>query len=187
MHTKTKNFLEDIGIVLIVTALIYGVYSVYTYYSNNTGANYITEEKKVESPKIIPEKIILKKEEVIEEIKIESKEKIIEPIIPMVKLDTDLENKVEYPEMLKTFLNDLESKIINNFVFPDDLNSTISGNEVKIRITVLKEGGSEQLTLMEGDENLFTINQENILKIFPLVIDDKIKDNFPRYVRITIK
>lgn len=120
---------------------------------------------------------IQKSKEVLENIqpivekKIEPKPEIIE------------EKKVDH-KMLKTFLDDLELKLTNSIVQNIDSNETKS---LRYRITVLKDGNYEQLTFVGGDKVLFEENQDNIIKVFPVTIDEKIKDEFPRYIRLNIK
>ena len=59
----------------------------------------------------------------------------------------------------------------------DDINLTKS-HELKIRITVLKDGSYEDLRFVDGDKQLFEMNQSNIVRVFPLDIDEKFKMNF---------
>lgn len=110
----------------------------------------------------------------------------IQPIVekkPEPKPEIIKEKKVDL-KMLKTFLDDLELKLTNSIVQNIDSNETKS---LRYRITVLKDGNYEQLTFVGGDKVLFEENQDNIIKVFPVTIDEKIKDEFPRYIRLNIK
>ena len=88
--------------------------------------------------------------------------------------------------MLKIFLRNIKIRMAGNIVKRDDIDTSIS-QELKIRVTVLKDGSYEDLIFVNGDKKLFEKNKEHIVKVFPVRIDDKIKDEFPRYVRISIK
>lgn len=122
-------------------------------------------------------------------LEIQKSKEVLENIQPIVEKKPEpepeiiKEKKVDL-KMLKTFLDDLELKLTNSIVQNIDSNETKS---LRYRITVLKDGNYEQLTFVGGDKVLFEENQDNIIKVFPVTIDEKIKDEFPRYIRLNIK
>ncbi len=122
-------------------------------------------------------------------LEIQKSKEVLENIQPIVEKKAEpkpeiiKEKKVDL-KMLKTFLDDLELKLTNSIVQNIDSNETKS---LRYRITVLKDGNYEQLTFVGGDKVLFEENQDNIIKVFPVTIDEKIKDEFPRYIRLNIK
>jgi len=203
MQGKMKSFFEDTGIILVLSASIYGGYYIYnTFFDETVKSSNITELKEKKVLNIIDsnesnnvEKILTIKQpiketiEVIEENIIPAsivENKIIKEVPPIVdKIEIKKEKNVDLVK-LRTFLRDLKFKIATNIVKRDDLNESIS-QKLKIRVTVLKDGNYEELTFVNGDEKLFEMNKENIINIFPVQIDEKIKDDFPRYVRISIK
>ena len=203
MQGKMKSFFEDTGIILVLSASIYGGYNIYnTFFDETVKSSNITELKEKKVLNIIDsnesnnvEKILTIKQpikeatEVIAENTISDtvvKNKIIDEVPAIVdKIETKKEKNVDLGK-LRTFLRDLKFKIATNIVKRDDLNESIS-QKLKIRVTVLKDGNYEELTFVNGDEKLFEMNKENIINIFPVQIDEKIKDDFPRYVRISIK
>jgi len=203
MQGKMKSFFEDTGIILVLSASIYGGYYIYnTFFDETVKSSNITELKEKKVLNIIDsnesnnvEKILTIKQpikeatEVIAENTISDtvvKNKIIDEVPAIVdKIETKKEKNVDLGK-LRTFLRDLKFKIATNIVKRDDLNESIS-QKLKIRVTVLKDGNYEELTFVNGDEKLFEMNKENIINIFPVQIDEKIKDDFPRYVRISIK
>jgi len=132
--------------------------------------------EKIETENIKTESI--KEKSVIEEVKISIKDELPkDKVVEEKKVDLAVLNK---------FKKDLKFNIATNLVKSDDLDTTQT-NELKIRITVLKDGGYEDLTFIDGDKTFFEINKENIVKIFPVYVDDSIKEDFPRYIRLSIK
>lgn len=205
MQGKTKGFFEDTGIILVLAASIYGGYYLYDRFSNQTEKSLnnlefiekktlnIIEHKEnndtLQVEKIINikqpiKKIIEKKEPTIIPTVLKNKT-IKEPSTSIEKSAIKKEKNVDIGK-LRTFLRNIKFSIASNIVKRDDINSTIS-QELKIRITVLKDGSYEELIFVGGDKILFNMNKENILKVFPVQIDEKIKDDFPRYVRLSIK
>jgi len=209
MQGKMKSFFEDTGIILVLSATIYGGYYLYTTFPNDT--------PNIKNTKSSQEKIVIKQDDIVdlnkskfsnesnltktfkkEDEQVNKKIEIIEKSIEkkeIVKVPTPavIKEEVEIKKeknvdlgILRSFLRNLKFNIARNIVKRDDLNSTIS-QELKIRITVLKDGSYEELIFVSGDKVLFDINKENILKVFPLHIEDSIKDDFPRYVRLSIK
>ena len=207
MHGKMRSFFEDTGIILVLAGIIYGGYYLYTSFpnDNNVISSTIEIQKKVviKKDKIIIDdnkstvienkiisddnkSIIIKKVDLIKlqkDIIIQEPEQQEEPILPEVK--NKAEKNVDV-NALRIFLRSIKFTIARNIVKRDDVNETISQN-LKIRITVLKDGTYEELKFLSGDQKLFEMNKMNILKIFPLTITDNIKDEFPRYIRISTK
>jgi len=202
MHGKTKSFFEDTSIIIIAIVAISAIYYIYSNYFNevkitNTNTNAIdkVEKQKIKSAvkieKIVQKKIKveIKKEPTQQEVilPIEIEEKTIESKVEIKKVEK-IEKKVDL-KLLRSFLIETQYKIRKNIIYPIniDTNETQQNRTLKFKITILKDGSYEQLTYVNGNKELFQNNKENILKIFPLVIDDKIAGDFPRYLRIKIK
>ncbi len=189
MRGKTKSFFEDTSIILIVIGVIYGIYYLYSNYDVETKTKPQIKEqiKKQIKKEFIDKKIVKieKKEPVklqIVEKKIIVKEKIKEKKEIIVEKEKNVDLK-----LLRSFLIETQYNIRNNIVYPSDTNTTKKNLFIKVKVTILKDGSYEQLRFVDGDKEMFESNKENILKIFPLVIDKKISDDFPRYFRMTIK
>jgi len=209
MQGKMKSFFEDTGIILVLSATIYGGYYLYTTFPNDT--------PNIKNTKSSQEKIVIKQDDIVdlnkskfsnesnltktfkkEDEQVNKKIEIIEKSIEkkeIVKVPTPavIKEEVEIKKeknvdlgILRSFLRNLKFEMASNIVKRHDINETIS-QELKIRVTVLKDGTYEELLFVSGDKKLFEMNKENIAKVFPVRIDDKIKDDFPRYVRISIK
>lgn len=88
-------------------------------------------------------------------------------------------------QLLKKFKEDIKQAMKDSIVL--DETRDIEEQNFSIRVTVLKNGEYEQLTFRGGDQVTFEQNQANILKVFPLEIDPKIVQDFPRYLRYTFK
>lgn len=275
MQGKTKSFLEDTVILIIVVVLAFGSYKLYEYFSLDNQSEIQKEEIKTEEKTVLeiqeePENVdiitnqsdektiedsqtlesnktssttnetknvekktlnekpikkiekvqpiqkveaqkvkevqktskiepiqnaqpkikeTVKKIEIKEQIKDEvSKTKLdIKPIEKLVQRSSDEEIKKDVDlELLRKFLRDLKFNIASHIIKRDDLENSTS-QKLKIRVTILPDGNYEKLTFISGDEVLFEQNKENIIKLFPVKVDDKIKADFPRYVRLTIK
>lgn len=206
MHGKTKGFFEDTGIILVLAGSIYGGYYLYTKFASDI-PNLLNTEKTFQKETLtsltqVKENNISieKKELVFNNIvqKDETKEKsdvnksTSKPVIvtvPLVHKKQEVEVKKEKNVdlvMLRKFMRNIKFSMASHIVKRDDINATQT-QALKIRVTVLKDGSYENLVFVAGDKKLFEMNKENILKVFPVHIDDKIKDDFPRYVRISIK
>jgi len=194
MNGKTKSFLEDTFItviILLVISLIYYISSNYFFQETETKiqntqqiVNSNEEVETIEAP------IEEKKSEVlienIQEVKKIDKTPILEiKETPNIEIEKKKEKTVNLKK-LKLFLNNIQKRISQNIVYSADINSTQS-NFLNIRITLLKSGEYEQLTFIDGDESTYEANKENIVKIFPLIIDEDIIEEFPRYIRIQLK
>lgn len=88
-------------------------------------------------------------------------------------------------KLLKQFKKDVKEAMQNNIVL--DETKDIESQNFSLRVTVLKNGEYEQMVFTGGDKTTFEKNQENILKVFPVTIDPKIEQDFPRYLRYSFK
>jgi hypothetical protein len=185
MNGKTKSFLEDTFIsVVIITIIIVLYYVISNFFINEN--DIVKEENSativehnIEQPTIIVEDI--NQTQINEQDTIESQNSIDEKIII-----ENTEKKIDIKK-LKEFINDTEEEISKNIVYGSDKNETSKKEYLKIRMTLLKSGDYEQLKFVEGNEDLFEKNKENITKIFPLSIDKDIVEEFPRYLRLELK
>ncbi len=208
MKGKMRSFFEDTGIILVLSSVVIGGYYGYSAFTKESKILPNTN-KSDEHLLIVKEKPIVdvNKSIIINEVmtpiivkKIEVKQEKLTKIIEkkvlkkeILKVPTPLIEEIEVKKeknvdlvILRTFLRNIKFSMASNIVKRDDINESIS-QELKIRVTVLKDGSYEELIFVDGDKKLFEINKENILRVFPINIDDKIKDDFPRYVRISIK
>ena len=191
MHGKTKSFFEDTSIILIAIGAIYGVYYLYSNYNSDLKAELPIEKTIVKiEKKELPKSIIIKKEvekpkvKITKLVEVKDIKQIIkeQPKKKVVKKEKNVDLK-----LLRSFLIETQFKIRQNIIYPTDTNETVQDRFLKIKITILKDGNYEQLKFVDGDKDIFDLNKENILKVFPLVIDEKIADDFPRYFRMNIK
>lgn len=159
----------------------------------NSENNNIVQEEKIEIknenklPLIEEEKTSEEKDLKVEnEIKKEEIKEEITPIIELTNVPTKEEiieeEKIVTPSSAKLFLQELEEKVIEDVKTKIDYKAFVS-----IRVTVLKNGNYEQLTLMDGDKKYFNLIKPILLNYFPLKIDDSIKNEFPRYFRLKIE
>jgi len=137
----------------------------------------------------------IKKDDVEEQIDMNNTVEEITTIVKDVNVSSVIvpktEEKITSKEtldvtLLRDFLKDLKSKLRKSIVQNNESNETINQN-LRFRITLLKDGSYEQLTFIGGDKELFETNKENILQNFPVKIDSSIQQEFPRYIRINIK
>ena len=68
-----------------------------------------------------------------------------------------------------------------------DKNQIRTGEAVEIRLTILKDGGYEQLSSTKGDNEYFELFRSSIKEAFPVKIDNSLKESFPRYFRMKIE
>jgi hypothetical protein len=179
MRGKTKSFFEDTSIIILVLGSIYGINYLYTNTNNDVDIQKQTKEiivtKKIEP--IVKPQIEIKSKQIVEKKKPIQKEIIVKTIKDEKKVkNVDL-------KILRAFLIETQYKIRNHIIYSNDLNKT--SRFLKLKITILKDGNYEQLTFVDGNKELFDLNKENFVKIFPLTIDEKISDDFPRYFRMT--
>ena len=216
MKTKNKSFLEDIFIISIVGILIYSIYSFFfsseekveitetkTSIEKKIDAiihkepvvNEIKKEEEIvtppkveepntavtETPKEVlapVENVVEKKETPLVEEKIEQKE--VEEKIAPVEVN-DQKAKVEL--FYKTIREQIYANIHKNV----DKNQIRTGEAVEIRLTILKDGGYEQLSSTKGDNEYFELFRSSIKEAFPVKIDNSLKESFPRYFRMKIE
>ncbi len=144
----------------------------------------VVETPKENLPQV--ENIVETKENILKEERIEQKvenkieQKEIEKKIPTTDM-TDPKAKVEL--FYKTIREQIYSNINKNV----DKNQIRIGESVEIRLTILKDGGYEQLSSTKGDNEYFELFRSSIKEAFPVKIDDSIKESFPRYFRMKIE
>ena len=84
---------------------------------------------------------------------------------------------------IEQFYQTIREKINSNI----DKSSLKAGEYINIRLTILKDGKYEQLTLMDGNKEYFESIKPAIYKAFPIQIETSMKNNFPRYFRMKIE
>ncbi len=87
--------------------------------------------------------------------------------------------------LINRFLRSTKKKI-NESVSAMEIVANETPRYANIRVTVLKDGGFEQLTLIDGDKEYFDLISDAVLNVFPLEIDERIEDQFPRYFRMKL-
>lgn len=212
MNTKTKQFLENNTIVIIVVVIIYGIYSLIFTEEVTTVQQVQTPIKEtVVVKKVIPKEIV--KPKVLEVVKIETnkivheipkievqepktveiiRQEIPKQVVEIKSVDTDTiiekaKKKFINKELLNIFLTTTKMSINNKIVGNETIDNLGQIIYLKIRVTILKDGSYEHLKYIGGNKELFDINKENIVQVFPVQIDEKIQDQFPRYFRTDIK
>ena len=205
MKAKNKSFIEDVVILFILGIIIYFIYSL-----------FFSTEEKVEKVEIVENKTTIEKkiniptpkEPIINEIKKE--EKIIStPIVPTPveapkvettkventvepKANTLIEEKVSTPELtdqkvkVELFYKTIKEEIYKNIDKNVDKSKIKVGEHVEFRLTILKDGGYEQLNSTKGDKDYFELFRSSIKEAFPVKIDNSLKESFPRYFRMEI-
>lgn len=224
MNRKSKSFIEDTLVLLVVFGLIYIIYSFFFASEENT---QISENPTIIEKQITPvtkeenSVIIEKSEEVNVEVKqedtkelenttLEVNPEIVEPetikeeeVVVVAKEEEIIvkkeiektEDKIILPistptkisMTIESFYKTIEEKINSNISKNLNKDTVTSPSYVNIRITILQDGRYEQLTYMEGNKAYFDMIKPSILEIFPLEIDESIKDKFPRYFRMKIE
>ena len=140
------------------------------------------EEKVIETPKVEA----IQKEQIEEQIK----EKI-EPV-KIEKNTTETANvqttqELEEKAKVEAFYSTIREKIYANINKNVDKSLIKNGEFVSIKLTVLKDGNYEQLTFVEGNKEYFELFRSSIKEVYPVKIDDSLKNNFPRYFRMKIE
>ncbi len=196
MNGKTKSFLEDTFItviILLVISVIYYISSSYFFQETETetqNTQLIVNSNNTDTINIETIAEEKKSEEIIENIeevkKIDTTSISIQKETPNTEEINKKKEKTVNLKKLKLFLDDIQEKISQNIVYSTDINTT-QNNLLNIRITLLKSGEYEQLTFIDGNKSIYEANKENIVKIFPLTIDEDIIEEFPRYIRIQLK
>lgn len=204
MRGKNKSFLEDTFILLIIGILIYSIYSF--FFSSNEedliNENITTVEKNIEKPtikeqtsdEIKSDEAILeeekKDEKLIIEEKIQNEDKVEVEKNKETSLieETKVVKKVESSDIAEKDNVELFFEIIREKIYKNIEATPINnGEHINIRVTILKDGRYEQLTLMDGNKEYFELIKPSIYKVFPVKIDDSLKENFPRYFRMKIE
>ena len=205
MKAKNKSFIEDVVILFILGIIIYFIYSL-----------FFSTEEKVEKVEIVENKTTIEKkiniptpkEPIINEIKKEE-EIIPTPIVPTPveapkvetpkventvepKANTLIEEKVSTPELtdqkvkVELFYKTIKEEIYKNIDKNVDKSKIKVGEHVEFRLTILKDGGYEQLNSTKGDKDYFELFRSSIKEAFPVKIDNSLKESFPRYFRMEI-
>ncbi len=205
MKAKNKSFIENVVILFILGIKIYFIYSF-----------FFSTEEKVEKIEIVENKTTIEKkiniptpkEPIINEIKKEE-EIISTPIVPTPveapkvettkventvepKANTLIEEKVSTPELtdqkvkVELFYKTIKEEIYKNIDKNVDKSKIKVGEHVEFRLTILKDGGYEQLNSTKGDKDYFELFRSSIKEAFPVKIDNSLKESFPRYFRMEI-
>jgi hypothetical protein len=204
LRGKNKSFLEDTIILFIVGIIIYAIYSFF-FSSNeevqiqsepvvserNISTNTLVDKTSINNEKVADEKI---NEDIIQTqkekpIQIEQDNKDIIETIPDDKIE---EKNTETPKLSETtdieiFYKSIEENIYSNIEKNVDKNLIKDNAFVNIRVTILKDGRYEQLTFIDGSKDNFELFRSSITQVFPLKINDTLKENFPRYFRMKIE
>lgn len=209
MRARSRNFLEDISVFVVLGILIYAIYSYFFSTPEYVPLeNKTVIEKKVElnqdEKEIKVEEEISQKENVKENEDLTIKEnqpnEVINKETPSeiekVEVIEDVKSpesteeqtaQVNSNETIELFYKDIENKINTNISKNLNKKTLDSLGEINIRITILKDGKYEQLTLMSGDKNSFDSIKSSVLKVFPLTMPENLKENFPRYFRMKVE
>lgn len=215
MKTKNKSFLEDIFIISIVGILIYSIYSFFFVSEEKVEITETKTsiEKKIDA--IIHKEPVVneikKEEEVVTPPKVEEPntpvvetpkevlapaENVVEtketPVIEE-KIEPKVEEKIAPIEVndqkakVELFYKTIKEQIYANIHKNVDKNQIRTGEAVEIRLTILKDGGYEQLSSTKGDNAYFELFRSSIKEAFPVKIDNSLKESFPRYFRMKIE
>ena len=207
MNAKSKSFIEDTLILLVIAAIFYGIFTFFFSSSNSTD-NLLENQTIVEEKQVVMkeqkdeeiQKIAKLKEEIKEEIKKTLNQAVQEEEQIQIKLEeekllkeklvekqTEMTEKVIVPITIDALYKENEEKIYSNISKDIDKNSFENLSDVNIRVTILKDGKYEQLEYMSGSRQYYDLIKPSILKIFPLKIDNSLKNKFPRYFRMKVK
>ena len=215
MKTKNKSFLEDIFIISIVGILIYSIYSFFfaseekveitetkTSIEKKIDAiihkEPVVNEIKKEEPIVTPPKVEEQNTPVVETPKevLAPVENVVEtketPVIEE-KIEPKVEEKIAPVEVndqkakVELFYKTIKEQIYANIHKNVDKNQIRTGEAVEIRLTILKDGGYEQLSSTKGDNEYFELFRSSIKEAFPVKIDNSLKESFPRYFRMKIE
>ncbi len=132
-----------------------------------------TTPKETEKPVIKP--IIVQAE------KITPKEPENQPTTQIQTQELDEKARVE------VFYKIIRDRIYSNIEKNVNKSTIKSGEFVNIRLTVLKDGKYEQLTLIEGNKEYFELIKPSIAQAFPANIEDSLRQSFPRYFRMKVE
>ena len=208
MQGKTKGVFEDVFVLLVIVSLGWGGYSFFFNEDETSPLNTtIAQSQPTTQPTIPPNTLspkefstITEKKSIKETEKIEvknteepdtniqkdyekvTKEQVINQNIQEEK--TVLKQSVDL-QVLQEFLITTKQKIQESIIVNSKNNKELE--ELSIRVTVLKNGSFEQLVYTGGNKDIFTNNFNNISGVFPVEINEKIKAEFPRYLRYSFK
>ena len=212
MRGKNKSFVEDTIILLVIGVIIYGIYTFFfastqeveiqtepIAVERNISTDTQVDNESVNKQSVPVEKINedLAQTQKGEAVKIEDTTKDIIETIPEDKIEDRAE--IKKPEIktevlsaseigdVELFFRDLEEKIYANIEKNIDQTSIKNNAFVNIRVTILKDGRYEQLTFMDGSKDNFELFKPSITQVFPLQMNDTLKENFPRYFRMKIE
>lgn len=202
MKAKNKSFIEDVVILFILGIIIYFIYSF--FFSTEEKVEIVENKTTIEKEINIP----TPKEAIINEIK---KEEEIVPTTPVptpvetpkveipkveniveTKANTLIEEKISTPELtdqkakVELFYKTIKEEIYKNIAKNVDKNKIKAGEHIEFRLTILKDGGYEQLSSTKGDKDYFELFRSSIKEAFPVKIDNSLKESFPRYFRMEI-
>ena len=215
MKTKNKSFLEDIFIISIVGILIYSIYSFFfaseekveitetkTSIEKKIDAiihkEPVVNEIKKEEEVVTPQKVEEPNTPVIETPKevLAPAENVVEtketPVIEE-KIEPKVEEKIAPVEVndqkakVELFYKTIKEQIYANIHKNVDKNQIRTGEAVEIRLTILKDGGYEQLSSTKGDNEYFELFRSSIKEAFPVKIDNSLKESFPIYFIMKIE
>lgn len=212
MRGKNKSFVEDTIILLVIGVIIYGIYTFFfastqeveirtepIAVERKASSDIQVDKESVNNQSIPVEKINedLAQTQKEEAIKIEDTTKDIIETIPEDKIEDRAE--IKKPEIktevlsaseigdVELFFKNIEEKIYANIEKNIDQTSIKNNAFVNIRVTILKDGRYEQLTFMDGSKDNFELFKPSITQVFPLQMNDTLKENFPRYFRMKIE
>lgn len=213
MRGRTRSFFEDTSILLIILVVGVIAYQVYINFfetkdievpkkqivkteefnttktvqtKKNTESNITKIEKNTTKPKKIKPEIKIKK--------IEKIENNITKKVQQIKESNKTKKENSQKEKIAKLVKNVDIKVLKNFIKETrkKINSVVkydnnsSKTSLNIRVTILKDGNYEQLKFVSGNKELFEKNKKIISSVFPLTIDDKIVQEFPRYLRVKI-
>ena len=212
MRGKNKYFIEDTIILFVIGIIIYAVYSFFfasdeeveiqnepAVVERNVSTDSQVDKDSINNEKVADEKIY---EDIIQTqrekpVQIEEETKDIIEAIPDDKIEVKKEitkevKETETPNLseitdIEIFYKSIEDKIYANIESNVDKTLIKDNAFVNIRVTILKDGRYEQLTFMDGSKDNFELFRSSITQVFPLKINDSLKENFPRYFRMKIE
>ena len=212
MRGKNKSFIEDTIILFVIGIIIYAVYSFFfasdeeveiqnepAVVERNVSTDSQVDKDSIYNEKVADEKI---NEDIIQTqrekpVQIEEETKDIIEAIPDDKIEVKKEitkevKETETPNLseitdIEIFYKSIEDKIYANIESNVDKTLIKDNAFVNIRVTILKDGRYEQLTFMDGSKDNFELFRSSITQVFPLKINDSLKENFPRYFRMKIE
>ncbi len=129
-----------------------------------------------------PVVIVEQPKEPIKEIQKEATTKIEQPSTTQnSQLETDEKVKIEQ------FFERIRKQILENLDTTLDKSKITKGEFTNFKVTVLKDGGYEQITYLGGNKEYYELVKPAIRKAFPVQMDPVLKNSFPRYFRMKIE